>query len=384
MNRQLDEVLVEALDLFEQGTPVVKILSRYPDLADELRPFLMTARDLNHLAKPGSTAAQEASKKEFLRYATTMQVEQRKSAADRLRDIFVYGLAFLLILFFSGAVMAVSSRSAIPGDALYGTKIFLEQTRLNYSTNSEAAAALIDELHQERLDEVKTLLSLGRSEIVTFSGELEVISQERWTVEGIPIAITSSTIIPDEVEAGFLVQIKGKTMDGFVVAEEVEVIADQLPDSDLSEPDPQKDLTPSLLPTIEPLNIPERPELLLPDNDSQINPTEPVPAPTVPLEDDSTSVENTEQEDDKNSQGSQEYEINEDLPENDSGNDGSVNDNNNESDEREADGQSDNDSRNNDEDSENSKSQEETDENDSDDETNKEQDSHEEDGENNS
>jgi hypothetical protein len=342
MNRQLDEVLVEALDLFDQGTPVVKILSRYPDLADELRPFLMTARDLNHLAKPGSTAAQEASKKEFLRYATTMQVEQRRSAADRLRDIFVYGLAFLLILFFSGAVMAVSSSSAIPGDALYGTKIFLEQTRLNYSADPAAAAALVEELQKERLDEVKTLLSLGRSETVTFSGEVTELSPERWIVDGIPIVVTSSTILRDDVEGGYLVQVRGMTSDGVVEAEQVDVIAGLSTDPDLNNPDSEEQKNPPTpMPTIEPLKIPERPELILPDGGQRENPTDPTLVPTPIFDDDSTNVDDGGYENENDAQGSQEPEGGEDQHEKDGGSNESINDGNNKSDEHEDGGQND-------------------------------------------
>jgi hypothetical protein len=346
MNRQLDEALIEALDLVEQGTPIVKILSRYPELADELRPYLITARDLNQIARPASTTVQEASKREFLRYATSMQVEQRKSSIDRLRDIFVYSLAILLILFFSGAVMAVSSNEAIPGDTLYGTKLFLEQARLNYSADPAAAAALIKALHQERLDEIKTLLALGRSETVTFSGEVEEVSQDRWIVEGLPLAITSSTIIRDEVETGFLVQVRGMTSDGVIVAEQVDVIAGRTTDPDLNNSDSQEQPTPPTpMPTIEPLKIPERPDLLLPDNGQITNPTDPAPVPTTII-DDSINGDDSGHEIESDSQGSQEPEVEESVsqPEKDGSDDGTI-DSINEGDELEDGGQSEDDSR---------------------------------------
>ncbi|MFN2170262.1 MAG: DUF5667 domain-containing protein [Candidatus Promineifilaceae bacterium] len=342
MNRPLEEALVEALDLLEQGTPIVKILARYPDLADELRPFLMTARELDQLATPASTDAQEASKREFLHSVASMKVKPQKSAVTWLREAFVFSLALLLILFFSGAVMAVSSGTAVPGDALYGTKRFIEQTRLNYSADSEAAAALIKELHQERLDEVRTLLSRGRSETVTFSGEVEILSPERWLVEGIPVEITSSTILPDEIETGFMVQIKGKTVAGAVLAEQVDVIAERSPEPDPNNPQIQP--TPDILPTIEPLVIPERPDLILPDNASQTDPTEPLPQPTVTLEDDSTHVDDSAGAGENDSQDSQESEDSQDTSQDD-GRGGSVNSSNHESDDSQDDGQSEDDSK---------------------------------------
>jgi hypothetical protein len=285
MSQQLEEALVEALDLLEQGTPIVKILSRYPDLAGELRSYLTTALDLNHLAKSSSSTAREASRSEFLGYAAAMQVKQRKTAVTWLREILVTSLAVLVILFFAGAVTAISSSEAIPGDALYETKLFLEQIRLNYSPNSEEAAALIETFHQERLDEVNTLISLGRQEIVTFSGVVEELGEGLWIVEGIPVAITSSTIIHGEVEVGFLVQVKGKTSSNIVLAEQVEVMAGS-PDSDLTDPIPQNEPSTTPLPTIEPIEIPERPELLLPEDSSESPSTLLEPVSTgVPEED---------------------------------------------------------------------------------------------------
>lgn len=297
MSRQFEEALAEALDLLEQGTPIVKILSRYPELDDELRPYLVTALHLNQLAKSSSPTAQEKSKSDFLGYAEAMQTNQRKSAAAWMRQILVSSLAVLLILFFAGAVMAVSSSEAIPGDALYDTKLFLEQIRLNYSANSEAAAALIEALHQERLDEVNTLLTLGREEIVTFSGIVEELEEGRWIIEGIPVAITPSTIIHDKVEFGFLVQVMGKTSSNIVLAEQVEVLAEQPPDFDLTDPSPQEEPSVLPLPKIEPLEIPERPELLLPDVGS-VSPTPPLePVSTIIHEDDSTGGEGAGYED---------------------------------------------------------------------------------------
>lgn len=297
MSRQLEEALVEVLDLLEQGTPVVKILSRYPHLADELRPYLMTALDLNHLANSPSKGAQEASKSEFLRYAAAVQVKQRKSATVWLREILVSSLAVLFILFFAGALMAVSASEAIPGDALYDTKLFLEQARLNYSANSETAAAFVEKLHQERLDEVIKLLSLGRQEDVIFSGVVEELAEGLWIVEGIPVEISSSTIIHNQVETGFVVQVKGKTSSNVVLAEEIEVMAEGSPDSDLTDPPSPEEPSAIPLPTIEPLLIPERPELLIPE-DGSISPSLSEPVPTTIPENDLNGDEDAVYEDD--------------------------------------------------------------------------------------
>lgn len=333
MSEQLEEALVEALDLLEQGTPVVKILSRYPELAGQLRPYLLTALDLNHLAKSSSNAAREASKREFLEFAAVMQVKQRKSTAARLREILVSGLAVLFILFFAGAVMAVSANESIPGDALYDTKLFMEQIRLNYSANSEAAAALIKTLQHERVDEVNKLLSLGRQENVIFSGVVEQLAEGRWIVEGIPVEITSSTIIHDEVEVGFVVQVKGTTSSNVVLAEQIEVLAERPPDSDLTDPPQQEDPSAIPLPTLEPLTIPERPELVLPE-DSSVLPLLPDPVSTSTPEDDLNGEDGTGYEEDGDQLESQPPEDDDGQKERDENADESSNRENDDSDER--------------------------------------------------
>jgi hypothetical protein len=324
----------------------------------------LTARDLDHLAKPSSTEAQEASKREFLQYAASMQRKKQKSTVARLRESLVFSLVLLLLLVFSGALMAAYSGGAIPGDPLYGTKLFLEQTRLNYSANSEAAAALIKELHQERLDEIEALLSLGRSETVTFSGEVETLSQDRWIVAGLPVEISSQTMLPDEVEVGFLVQISGRTSDGAVLADQVEVIAGPPQDPNSQNPDSSEQLTPTPMPTIEPLNIPERPDFLLPDNESQTNPAGLLPAPTATLEVDTINNEDAGDADENVSGSSEEPGNNEDQSENNDGSDKSEDDSNDESDEREDNGYDGNDAKD-EYGSENSEEQEEVEEEDS-------------------
>ncbi|MFN2139715.1 MAG: DUF5666 domain-containing protein [Candidatus Promineifilaceae bacterium] len=288
MNRQLEDTLVEALDLLEQGMPLTRILARYPDMAEELRPYLMTAVNLERLAAPSPSAAQEASRRDFLAYASALQERPQKSPALRLRQILVSGLAVMLLLILSAAALAAASTNAIPGDTLYGSKILLENVRLNYSANPTAAQGMLEEFRQERIDEVLALLSLGRTQTVTFSGTVEEIKDGVWVVEGIPVTITPSTIIGNEVGVGSFIQVTGSTAAGLLTAAKIEVYTGPLPDPDLVDPLPAVKPSVTPAPTVEPVNTPERPDTLLPDNGPETNTPMPLPTATITNADDQT------------------------------------------------------------------------------------------------
>ena len=60
MNATTEQVLIEALDLLEQGLSLDEIVARYPAAAD-LRPYLMTAVELSDLAHQPTLTAQALS-----------------------------------------------------------------------------------------------------------------------------------------------------------------------------------------------------------------------------------------------------------------------------------------------------------------------------------
>jgi Domain of unknown function (DUF5666)/Domain of unknown function (DUF5667) len=286
MNRDLENALVEALDLLEQGTPVVRILAQYPDMAEDLRPFLVTAVDLNRVPKSAPAAAQETSKRDFLQYAAAMENERRRPAATWLWQFLRGSLALLMFLFLGTAALVFMSDDALPGDALYGAKLFVEGQQLNYSANPAASAVLIDEFRRERVDEVAELLARGRQERVYFDGEVEKLAPGRWIVEGIPVTVNSSTSIPDGVEVGFLVRITGETVNGAVVAQYVDLLDGRAPEPDLIIPVPTLEPSPTPAPTAVPVNTPQKPDILQPDDSSQAPTPLPLPSPTITREDD--------------------------------------------------------------------------------------------------
>jgi hypothetical protein len=109
------------LDALEQGDSVAQILARYPDFADELRPFLATAVHLTQLPVQPTLAAQQASQQQFLRQAADLRAgTQSRQSWRRWYQLLapVISLVFLLVV---GGSLAMAS-----GNALYGARQWIE------------------------------------------------------------------------------------------------------------------------------------------------------------------------------------------------------------------------------------------------------------------
>jgi hypothetical protein len=246
MNNVSEAVLHECLALLEQGEAIEQIITRYPELAAEIRPFLETTAQLATLVPQPSLAAKQSSQKAFLAHAAGLKVTPvRPSAWYRLRQALLplVSLAVVLILF---AITAVSvSASAIPGDALYSVKRLVETVRLNQTSDPTAAAALIEQYRQERIREVQTLLRTRRSAEVTFVGEVEAIQPEMWTVAAIPVTLNAQTSVEGQQQVGETARVNGRTAGGVLLANTIEILTNAA-----TPPDPTVTPEPTVLPSV--------------------------------------------------------------------------------------------------------------------------------------
>ena len=117
-----------------------------------------------------------------------------------------------------------ASAAAAPGDALYGAKRLIEETRLNLAGDPERAAALREQFRRERLSEIERLLAEGRAAEVSLTGPIEAIDGARWTVAGLPVVVGADTAIDGAPVVGALAQVDGRTGQGGVLAERVIVL----------------------------------------------------------------------------------------------------------------------------------------------------------------
>ena len=176
MTKELDEALQSCLDLIRGGQETVdSVVTRYPDLAAELKPQLETILWLSaHRQalepRPGFVTASRR------RLMTQLQQEQRQVpltwrehlqqfwSAQKLAPVaFVFIL--LLTLFVSGTIVSASQKS-LPGDNLYAVKRTLEQLALTTSLDQASDAELQLLYAKERFEEIRTLMFEGRYEDV--------------------------------------------------------------------------------------------------------------------------------------------------------------------------------------------------------------------------
>ena len=354
MSESLESIQADCLERLARGETIEEILARYPEVAEEIRPFLQTASQLSTLSSQPYLAAKRVSRQAFLEQAASMQVSQQPRPFFVLQRLFVSAamVAMMLILIFS-ATFAFSS-TALPGDALYGAKRTAEQWRLSLTQNADTILELRARYNEERIREIEALLRAGQTAEVEFEGELEAISDDHWIVAGLRVYVQKQTIIEGTPQLGELIRVSGRTEAGQLFADTIMVLTGR-PEIELPE---QLPVRPS--PTATQTRRPTATRLPL-ISDQTATPTS-SPEPTATLTPTATPTETpmptaTPEDGNENEGGSNENEDND--------NEGNENeDNENESNENENNDNEDNDNEDNEnEDNENESNENESNEN---------------------
>ena len=119
-----EQQLLDCLDLMEDGMSLADVLTRYPEQADALRPFLETAAQVSQLATNPTIAQQNKSQAAFLSQAAAMKAAPVESATIWLwfRRLLLPAVALSLFVILFGASLFTVSASALPGEANGGGK----------------------------------------------------------------------------------------------------------------------------------------------------------------------------------------------------------------------------------------------------------------------
>jgi hypothetical protein len=221
MDKYFEVTLIECLDALEQGQSIDQILASYPELAAELRPVLKTAVTLPQLNVQPSLAAQHNSRNTFLAQAAAQKESKtvRPSPWVNLRRVLmpIASLALIVILFAAG--LGPLSAGALPGDALYGAKILVENARSAFTANPATDAALTEQFNQRRIQEIKALLAQNQAADVAFTGEIEAVQPDSWTLSGLNTEINGETqIFGGDPLVGQMAMVNGRTANGRLIA----------------------------------------------------------------------------------------------------------------------------------------------------------------------
>jgi hypothetical protein len=249
MNKKLIDSLDECIKIMEAGVPLDDCLAQFPEQAVELRQLLKTAEELTNLRVENiPDALVNKSRTKFLLQAMSLKLANNdtedvshNALIKPFRQIFQYfqslrpiagkailalGIAGLLVLF-SGGLLFASAKS-LPGDSLYPVKLVVEDIRVSLAHDNEARHKYEASYSLQRVEEVKSLIGMERTQQVSFKGTVISTGDVRWNVSGIPVIIQSDTKIIGGigglkvVEPGMTVEVEGVTRSqGWVMADEI-------------------------------------------------------------------------------------------------------------------------------------------------------------------
>ena len=220
MDKVMEQALIECLDALDRGEPIGEILSRYPDQAEELRPILETTARLGMLNLNPTVAAQTKSRQDFLAQAEMMRAGSVKRGRRPLLPLLLRPLAAIAILFIMSIGFVNMSAQALPGDVLYGAKLFFENAQLSLSGQADD---LVERHRQNRILEIEALLAQNREANVAFRGLIDGVEDDIWRIEGLLVAVAAAEK-QGHPQKGDLVDVAGWVANGRLVASTVTVI----------------------------------------------------------------------------------------------------------------------------------------------------------------
>lgn len=216
MSRAFELAFDSALRALESGHSIEEAVADYPDLEADLRPMLEAAQAA--IIAADRTVPMEAmarSRTRVLRRAQILRDAPRpRSRFHRWLPRLGGALAALLVILVSGSGLLLASAQALPGDSLYGVKRAAEDFRLNLASAPRVRLPLALQYEDRRIEEVASLLRLGRHTQVEFEGFLTEQAGARWDVGGVPVLITSSTAMESTFRIGDILSVKGETQAG--------------------------------------------------------------------------------------------------------------------------------------------------------------------------
>ena len=228
----------------ENGLELEKILARYPEQAKELRPILQASINASRMAVLAPSAdVVRRNRAKLLQHAAQMR-ETQPAVMNRWFPSFqrlAVALGLILLFFVSSTSIVRASSSALPGDSLYSVKRSWEDVALFFTFDVEAHERLEIEFENERLEEINSLFTSGRSAQVDFAGIITRQNGDGWRIANILVIVSEQTELPDQpVEIGAAVRVTGTTNgNGIVYAEKINILPAGIPLPEVEADEPE-------------------------------------------------------------------------------------------------------------------------------------------------
>jgi len=128
------------------------------------------------------------------------------------------GITILLVLFVSIYMSVVSSANAMPGDATYPIKLFVERVSLALTFDPERKSERLETQNKERLQEVREVLENHVVVRVTFSEAIQGREGDYWIIGGIKVLVEEGAEFLESLGAGAIVYVEGiASADGVIL-----------------------------------------------------------------------------------------------------------------------------------------------------------------------
>lgn len=232
MEARIESRLIEGLAALDRGEPLDRVLARYPEDADALRPLLAVASALPDLALQARPEAQAASRSHFLAAAAASGVEgpAHDSGAAPLQPKAGWrtgalgrGSSWSWLAAASAAAVFILmlSQGSLPGDPLYSLKRGSERAALAAAPGASAQATVQARLNGRRVSEVQELLATGRSAEVTMDGTIEAVLPNAWVLSGVKAEFQPQSRILGTPEEGEAARVWGRTENGRLLVDTI-------------------------------------------------------------------------------------------------------------------------------------------------------------------
>lgn len=227
MSKILHDAFQDALVALARSKSVESALELHPRFTDELRPLLEIVGEASRVNIDISVSAdaRERSRTRMLQHAAKHSLQHGVSNpfGKRFRFSSALIIAVAIVLLSSTGIWVTSAQS-LPGDPFYDLKRRAEDLNLTLTTNKASKQTRQTQYRRRRVDEVLTLLELGRIQNVTFEGELRQQGNEIWDVARVQVLVDNATYLQGPFTLGDDVEVHGVTSEnGSVLAAAIEL-----------------------------------------------------------------------------------------------------------------------------------------------------------------
>ncbi len=229
MTDPLIDAYEECLKALEAGAELEAVLARDPALSGDLRPLLKVALTIRAMGRSVVVPAEVelTNRGKFI----TLGASRRSAKAVPVfaRRPLTWRPAFAALTVVVGiflgtyGIVAASSQS-LPGETLYGVKRSVEQARLWLAPDPTQRAELETEFEDLRTGEVQAVFEQGWAVEVEFTGRINEMAGNRWTVDQVTVVIVPGAQVEGRPTIGARAEIHGTSQpDRTVLALEVHV-----------------------------------------------------------------------------------------------------------------------------------------------------------------